>query len=321
MVNNILEIQKLSVIYPTLNGPIKAVDSVNLAVREGEVLGLVGESGSGKSTLGLAILKLVPPPGKIVSGSVIYDGVDILSLSDELLQRIRGKEISMVFQDPSSSLNPLMRIKDHFIELFKNHEPTISKKEIEERSIKILERLGIPSERFDSYPHELSGGMRQRVYIGLAIALNPKVLIADEPTTALDVLIEAQILKLLNKLKHEMNLTMILITHNMGLVAENADRVAVMYAGKIIEVGSKEEVFSKPLHPYTEGLIRSAPNFMKRYRSISSIPGEPPDLASLPQGCVFNPRCPYRFEKCFKVHPPLIEVGDRVVACYLYGDV
>lgn len=319
MTKNILELQRLSVTYLSPTGSVRAVDNVDLSIKEGEVLGLVGESGSGKSTLGLAILKLVPPPGKIVNGSILYNGIDILTLEDEHLQRIRGKEISMVFQDPSSSLNPLMKIKDHFMELFKTHEPAISRIEVEERSIKILERLGIPPERFDDYPHQLSGGMRQRVYIGLAIALNPKVLIADEPTTALDVLIEAQILKLLNKLKQELSLTMILITHNMGVVAENADRIAVMYAGKLVEIASKEEIFIEPLHPYTQGLLRSAPNFLKRDKGIVSIPGDPPDLVNPPPGCLFNPRCPYRFEKCFREHPPLVNIGDRVVACYLYG--
>lgn len=319
MNNSILDIRGLSVRYNSPAGSVRAVDDVTLTVREGEVLGLVGESGSGKSTLGLAILRLVPPPGRIVSGSILYNGVDLLKLDDESFQKIRGKEISMVFQDPSSSLNPLMRVKDHFIELFRAHEPNASRSDIEDRSVKILKRLGIPAERFNDYPHQLSGGMKQRVYIGLAIALNPKILIADEPTTALDVLIEAQILKLLNELKKELNLTMILITHNMGVVAENADRLAVMYAGKLVELSSKEEIFIEPLHPYTQGLLKSAPNFLRREKSIVSIPGEPPDLVNPPQGCLFNPRCPKRFEKCLTKHPPLIDVGGRLVACYLYG--
>ncbi|MEM2016456.1 MAG: ABC transporter ATP-binding protein [Nitrososphaerota archaeon] len=319
MSDNILDIQRLSVAYQSPYGLVRAVDDVSISILKGEVLGLVGESGSGKSTLGLAILRLVPPPGRIVKGSIFYNGVDLLRVDDETIQKIRGREISMVFQDPSSSLNPLMKIKDHFIELFRTHEPNISDKDVEERSIEILKRLGIPSERFNDYPHQLSGGMKQRVYIGLAIALNPKILIADEPTTALDVLIEAQILRLLNRLKRELNLTMILITHNMGVVAENADRIAVMYAGKLVEVASKEEIFAEPLHPYTQGLFESAPNFLRRVRNIASIPGEPPDLINPPSGCLFNPRCPKRFDKCLKEHPPLIDVGGRIVACYLYG--
>lgn len=319
MSGHIIEVHELSVRYPSPAGPVRAVDDVTLSIEKGEVLGLVGESGSGKSTLGLAILRLVPPPGRIVKGSIFYNGVDLLRLDDETIQRIRGREISMVFQDPSSSLNPLMKIKDHFLELFRTHEPGMSEKDIEEKSIEILRRLGIPPERFDDYPHQLSGGMKQRVYIGLAIALNPKILIADEPTTALDVLIEAQILRLLNKLKQELNLTMILITHNMGVVAENADRIAVMYAGKLVEVASKEKMFTEPLHPYTQGLLKSAPNFLRRVRNIVSIPGEPPDLINPPPGCLFNPRCPQKFEKCLKEHPPLIDFGGRLVACYLYG--
>lgn len=319
MNDSILEIHDLSVRYHSPAGLVRAVDNVSLSVKRGEVLGLVGESGSGKSTLGLAILRLVPPPGRIASGSILYNGLDLLKLDNEMLQKIRGREISMVFQDPSSSLNPLMKIKDHFIELFSSHEPSSSKKDIEERSIELLRRLGIPPERFNDYPHQLSGGMKQRVYIGLAIALNPKVLIADEPTTALDVLIEAQIIKLLNKLKEELNLTVILITHNMGVVAENADRIAVMYAGKLVEVASKDELFAEPLHPYTYGLLKSAPNFLKKERELASIPGEPPDLVNPPNGCLFNPRCPRRHDKCLLRHPPLIDVGSRLVACYLYG--
>jgi oligopeptide/dipeptide ABC transporter ATP-binding protein len=319
MNDSILEIYELSVRYQSPAGPVRAVDNVSLSVKKGEVLGLVGESGSGKSTLGLAILRLVPPPGRIVSGSILYNGLDLLKLGDEVLQKIRGREISMVFQDPSSSLNPLMKIKDHFVELFRSHDPSSSKKDIEERSVEILRRLGIPSERFNDYPHQLSGGMKQRVYIGLAIALNPKVLIADEPTTALDVLIEAQILGLLNKLKRELNLTVILITHNMGVVAENADRIAVMYAGKLVEVASREEIFAEPLHPYTNGLLRSAPNFLRKERNLAYIPGEPPDLINPPTGCLFNPRCSRRFDKCLSRHPPLTDAGGRLVACYLYG--
>lgn len=319
MSDNILDIQGLSVGYRSPTGLVRAVDNVSLPIARGEVLGLVGESGSGKSTLGLAILRLVPPPGRIVKGSILYNGVDLLRLDDETIQKIRGREISMVFQDPSSSLNPLMKVKDHFIELFRTHEPNLSNKDIEEKSVEILKKLGMPPERFNDYPHQLSGGMKQRVYIGLAIALNPKILIADEPTTALDVLIEAQILKLLNKLKQELNLTMILITHNIGVVAENADRIAVMYAGKLVEIASKEKIFAEPLHPYTRGLFESAPNFLRRVEKIISIPGEPPDLVNPPQGCLFNPRCPKRFERCLKEQPPIMDVGERMVACYLYG--
>jgi len=318
---NILDVQRLSVQYSIEKGEVNAVSEVSLQLQEGETIGLVGESGCGKSTLGLSLLRILPSPGRIVSGRIQYKDKDITNASEADLEKIRGREISMVFQDPSSTLNPLMRVRDHFIEFFNQHEPSLTKGDIVSKSKELLVQLGIPPERFDDYPHQLSGGMKQRVCIGLAIALNPKILIGDEPTTALDVLVEAQILELLRKLKDELNLTLILITHNMGVVAETADKIAVMYAGKIAEIGDTTSVFQKPLHPYAEALLQSVPNPKKRSQAVKSIPGSPPNLAEPPQGCLFNPRCPYVFEKCRTQHPPLISVGaGRQVACYLRGE-
>jgi len=315
---SILNVDELSVQYSTSRGTVKAVSSVDLGLQQGETIGLVGESGSGKSTLGLSILRLLPPPGHITSGRAIYNNIDLVTADEAVLQRIRGREISMVFQDPSATLNPLMRIRDHFLEFYGAHEPDLSRSDATSKAKGLLVQLGIPSERLEDYPHQLSGGMKQRVCIGLAIALTPRILIADEPTTALDVLVEAQILDLLRGLKRDLNLTLILITHNMGVVAETADRIAVMYAGKLVEVGGTRSIFQKPLHPYTEALLQSVPNLKKRKQPVKSIPGNPPDLVDPPSGCLFHPRCPYAFEKCVVKHPPLLSLDDnRQVACYL----
>jgi oligopeptide/dipeptide ABC transporter ATP-binding protein len=278
----------------------------------------VGESGSGKSTLGFSLLRLVPPPGRIVGGEVKFDGMSLLAQSDDVMRRLRGAGISMIFQDPMTSLNPVKRIRDHFIELYKTHEPSVSKDEAVKRSIQLLDSLGIGGDRLNDFPHQFSGGMRQRVMIGLALALNPKIVIADEPTTALDVIVEAQILELLKKLKSEHQLTMILITHNIGIVAEMADTIGVMYAGQLVEVGPTKDIFDDPLHPYTKGLLESAPNITEPERSMKPIPGSPPDLASPPSGCKFHPRCPRVFEPCSLRDPQLLERKRRLVACHLY---
>jgi len=321
LLGNILDVSELSVQYSTPFRPVRAVDLVDLEVREGETVGIVGESGSGKSTFGLSILRLVPPPGHITSGRILYNDVDLIETSELNFQKIRGKQISMIFQDPSGALDPLMTVGKHFLELFKAHEPSLSSADAASKTKSLLEELGIPAERYNDYPHQLSGGMKQRVAIGLAIALGPRILIADEPTTALDVLVEAQILELLKELKKTFRLTLILITHNMGVVAETADRVAVMYAGKIVEVGETKDIFQKPLHPYTQALLQSVPNLKKRHQPVKSIPGSPPDLAKPPGGCLFHPRCPYAFDKCQVKHPPLMTMRDeRQVACYLHGE-
>jgi peptide/nickel transport system ATP-binding protein len=318
MVEHFLSIQHLSIEYSTIRGQVKAVTDVSLHLDKGSTLGVVGESGCGKSTLGFAILNLLPASGKVVGGKIILDQTNILEKSEEELRRIRGGEISMIFQDPMTSLNPLMRIRDHFSELLKIHRPSITRQDSIAESSKLLDTLGIARERLNDYPHQFSGGMRQRVMIGLALALNPKLVIADEPTTALDVIVEAQILELLKKLKSEYGLTLVLITHNIGIVAEMADTIAVMYAGKIAELGTTKEIFADPLHPYTKGLLESTPNIVHPERSMRPIPGSPPDLINLPHGCKFHPRCPRVFEPCRTLEPVPLEHRGRLVACHLY---
>lgn len=301
-----------------MRGRVKAVADVSLSVEKGSTLGLVGESGCGKSTLGFSILRMVPPPGKIMSGEIQFDGENILLRPEDAMRKIRGSQISMIFQDPMTSLNPVKKIRDHFIELYKTHESSIRKEDAIGRAVKLLDSLGIGGDRIDDYPHQFSGGMRQRVMIGLAMALNPKLIIADEPTTALDVIVEAQILELLKQLKSEHQLTLILITHNIGIVAEMADAIGVMYAGQIVEFGPTEDIFADPLHPYTKGLLESAPNITHPEKSMRPVPGSPPDLLSPPSGCKFHPRCPRVFEPCPYKQPQLLERKRRLVACHLY---
>jgi len=315
----ILEVKNLQTHYYTRAGIVRAVDNVSFAIDKGETLGLVGESGSGKSTLGFSILRLVPPPGKIVGGKIIFDGTDLIKSKEEKMREIRGKRISMIFQDPMTSLNPLMKIGDHLTETITTHLK-ITKEEALEKAKALLDKLGISPERINDYPHQFSGGMRQRVVIGLALALDPDLVIADEPTTSLDVIVEAQILELLKKLKADYNLTLILITHNIGVVAEMADHIAVMYAGKIVELSDASSLFDNPLHPYTKALLESVPNIRLSEQTLKWIPGMPPDLLSPPKGCRFNPRCPYAFKKCFETEPELMQISkNRFVACYLHG--
>jgi peptide/nickel transport system ATP-binding protein len=261
---------------------------------------------------------MVPPPGKIVGGEIDFDGVNIVQQTEAEMRRIRGSQISMIFQDPMTSLNPVKKIRDHFIELYRTHDQSVTKDEAIAKSVKLLDSLGIGGDRIDDYPHQFSGGMRQRVMIGLALALKPKLIIADEPTTALDVIVEAQILELLKQLKSEHQLTMILITHNIGIVAEMADTIGVMYAGQIVELGPTEDIFEDPLHPYTKGLLESAPNIIHPEKSMRPVPGSPPDLLSPPTGCKFHPRCPRVFEPCPYKEPQLLERKRRLVACHLY---
>jgi len=300
-------------------GNIRAVDEVTLSVRRGETLGVVGESGSGKSTLGLALIRLVPYPGSIVGGRILLDGTDLTSLPDKEMRQIRGRRIGFIFQDPMTSLNPVKKIGDHFIELIRTHEKGVDKAEALDRASKTLETLGILPERVNDYPHQFSGGMRQRVMIGLALTLNPEFVIADEPTTSLDVIVEAQILELLKRLKEALNITLMLITHNIGIIAQTADRVAVMYAGRLAELGPSLSLFADPLHPYTHALLSAVPNVSKPGRVLSWIPGSPPDLAFPPPGCLYNPRCRHAFDRCRREAPQLIDVGEgRSVACFLH---
>ncbi|HDI02442.1 MAG TPA: ABC transporter ATP-binding protein [Ignisphaera sp.] len=318
--NVILSIKNLKVYYYSPDGVVKAVDGVDLDIEEGEILALVGESGCGKTTLGYAILNLVPPPGKIVEGSIVFKGRDLVKLSREELEKIRGKEITMVFQDPMASLNPVFRIGDQLLDVVM-HKLGVDKDEAYRIVINALKavRLPNPEEIMKRYPHELSGGMLQRVVIAMAIAPKPSLIIADEPTTALDVTIQAAILKLMAELMRELKTTTILITHNMGVVAESADRVAVMYAGTIVEVGNVYRVFKNPLHPYTEGLLSCVPRADIDIPKLSAIGGEVPSLIDPPPGCRFSTRCPYAKSVCRHRRPPMIEVEPRhFVSCWRY---
>ena len=313
-----LEIHSLVVEYHTLRADVKAVDRVSLSLEKGDTLGLVGESGCGKSTLGLSTLRLIPPPGRIVSGQITLDGIDVVNCSEEEIRRVRGKRVGYIFQDPMTSLNPVKKISAHFVEMIRTHESEVAEEDALKRANEILGRLGILPERINDFPHQFSGGMRQRVMIGLALALGPDLLIADEPTTSLDVIVEAQIIELLKELKESLSLTLVLITHNIGIVAETADRVAVMYAGRIAELGETGVLFEKPMHPYTQALLNSVPNITKKGQVLSWIPGTPPDLAEPPAGCLFHPRCPYAFDRCRKEEPLLLKHNGSEVACHLY---
>jgi len=316
---SILEIDSLTVDYRTGRGTIHAVEDVTFSIEKGETLGLAGESGSGKSTLGLSTMHLVPYPGVIVRGHIKIGGTDILKLPEDEMRSVRGKKVAYIFQDPMTSLNPVTRVSAHFVELIRTHEPNTSKKEAFDRAKGILKILGILPERINDYPHQFSGGMRQRIMIGLAIALNPDLVIADEPTTALDVIVQAKILDLLKSLRDAYGMALILITHDLSIVLERCDKILVMYAGQLIEYAKSSEIQEKPKHPYTQGLLRSIPNIDLADQRLEAIPGNPPDLLNPPRGCRFNPRCPYGMEYCYK-ETPLIDVGHgHLVRCFLYG--
>jgi peptide/nickel transport system ATP-binding protein len=313
----VLEVNDLRVWYGTDRGPVKAVDGVSLEIRAGETLGLVGESGCGKSTLGRGVMGLLPR-GAVVDGEVLFGGRNLVGLGDRDLRRMRGPEIGLIFQEPMTRLNPLMRIEDHFKETLEAHEASLTDQDIRRRSLDALGRMGIPPTRFRQYPHEFSGGMRQRIMIALALVLRPKLVIADEPTTALDVLVEAQIISILDDLKRNFDTSLLLITHNLGIVAEACERVAVMYAGWIVEEGDARTVFSEPAHPYTRALLRSVISL--HTTELHYIPGAPPDLADPPQACRFHPRCPDAMVVCASQDPIEVraETGQRV-RCWLHG--
>jgi len=340
-----LEIKNLLVEYYRRKRIIPAVRNVSLTLNEGETLGIVGESGCGKSTLALAILRLIQPnEGKITAGEILFpvtgdrlqvtsnEWVDLLKLPDEELQKIRGGKIAMIFQDPFTSLNPVIRIGEQIAETLRVHQqramsPALARKSgvnseqrVKEKAVEILRQVRIPEpERvYNSYPHQLSGGMQQRVMTGMAISSKPKILIADEPTTALDVTTQKEILELLNSLKKELDMSIILITHNFGIIAQYTNRVAVMYAGEIVEEGGTREIFSKPLHPYTSALIRSLPKLKETTNRLSVIPGQVPDLLNLPSGCKFHPRCEKKMDICSKEEPYLTGLNEQKVSCFLY---
>jgi peptide/nickel transport system ATP-binding protein len=313
----VISARDVRVWYGTTRGAIRAVDGVSFDLAPGETLGLVGESGCGKSTLGRGLMGLLPEGAKR-DGQVLFRGQDIFRLSPKASYRLRGSELGMIFQEPLTRLNPLMRISQHFEETIKEHEPRLTKDEIRERALEVLRLMGIPPTRYRSYPHEFSGGMRQRLMIALALVLRPAFVVADEPTTALDVLVEAQIVQILNDLRRNFQTSLLLITHNVGIVAEACDRVAVMYAGRIVEQGKVAEVFKNPQHPYTRELLRSTISL--HTTGLNYIPGAPPDLVDPPDGCRFHPRCPAAMDVCATKNPVNIErVGGGRVECWLAG--
>jgi oligopeptide transport system ATP-binding protein len=321
----LIEVKNLKTQFFTQDGVVKAVDDVSFYIMPGETLGIVGESGSGKSMTGLSIMRLIPsPPGKIVNGEVNFAGTDVLKMSEEQVRSIRGNDIAMIFQDPMTSLNPVLTINRQISEALQLHMG-MNKSQARNRSIELLKMVGIPNseERVDQYPHQFSGGMRQRVMIAMALSCNPKLLIADEPTTALDVTIQAQILDLMRQLQNETGAGVMMITHSMGVVAGMADRVNVMYAGHIVETGETEEIFGNPHHPYTVGLMQSIPRLDARSKvKLRPIRGLPPDLIDLPDMCPFTPRCNYARDKCEQKNPPLLEVQPgHYAACWFWEEV
>lgn len=319
---NVLDVKDLQTTFFTDSGEIPAVDHVDFYVREGEVLGIVGESGCGKSVTSLSIMQLVPnPPGKINGGEILFEGEDLLKKSEKEMRDIRGKDVAMIFQEPMTSLNPLFTIGNQMTEAISLHEKKWSKKQIRDRAIEMLKLVGLPraEEIMKEYPHQLSGGMRQRVMIAMALVCDPKVLIADEPTTALDVTIQAQILKLMRELNERMNTAILLITHDLGVVAETCERVVVMYAGQVIEEAPTEEIFKNPSHPYTRGLIQSVPDMRDKKDRLYSIPGNVPKPGSVKKGCRFAARCGSAFARCWEETPELYRTSDvHQTRCFLY---
>lgn len=317
----ILDIKDLVIHYETDDGTVEAVNGLDIQLEYGKTLGLVGETGSGKTTTALSILRLVPdPPGVIKNGSITLDGKDILNLPQKDLESIRGNLVSMIFQDPMTSLNPVLTVGEQIAEVIGLHE-NISEKEAADKAGQMLEVVGIPKERYGEYPHQFSGGMKQRVVIAMALACNPKLLIADEPTTALDVTIQAQVLETMKELREKFGSAMIMITHDLGIIAEVCDEVSVVYAGQIVEHGTLEDVFERTLHPYTEGLFGSLPNIEERRHRLQPIPGLMPDPTDLPKGCCFAPRCKYCTEACTKARPEMKWVSDtHYVRCSRYDE-
>jgi peptide/nickel transport system ATP-binding protein/oligopeptide transport system ATP-binding protein len=319
----LLEVRSLSTHFFTEEGVIRAVENVSFEIHSGEILSLVGESGCGKSVTGLSLLRLIPiPPGRIVNGEILFDGRSLLQLEEKEMERVRGNDISMIFQEPMTSLNPVFTIGDQIMEAIVLHQG-LDKTEARKRAIGMLDRVKIPSpeKRIDSYPHQLSGGMRQRAMIAMALSCQPKLLIADEPTTALDVTIQDQVLQLLKEIQGDMGMSVMLITHDLGVVAEIADRMAVMYAGRIFEYGPIEAIFGRMRNPYTRGLMRSIPQLAEKKNRLHAIPGQVPDPMDLPVGCKFHPRCDLMIEDCKKEEPPLFQVnGDHFSRCIRWQD-
>ena len=316
LVMTLLEVENLKTYYLTRRGPVKATDEVSFDVGNGEVFGLAGESGCGKTTTALSIMKLVPPPGQITGGKIIFEGKDVVPMGDDQLRDLRWKAISVVFQGAMNALNPVMIVGKQIVEGILAHE-NVTKEEAWERAKELLDLVGISSERVKDYPHEFSGGMRQRVMIAMALACHPRLLIADEPITALDVIVQRQVLTVFKELQRKLNLTVILITHDLSAIAATCDRVAIMYAGKIVEQASTFSIFKRPMHPYTKALIGAFPSIRGEKKSLEYIPGAPPELINPPSGCRFHPRCQYSTDICKKEEPMQEAKGDHLVACHL----
>ena len=320
--SNLLSVENLETHFRTGDGVVRAVDNISFVIPEGKTIGLVGESGCGKSVTSLSIMRLIDYPGDVVGGRIQFQDRNLLDLSPEGMRHVRGKDIAMIFQEPMTSLNPVYKVGEQIAEAVRNHMH-VDRKTAWKRAIEMLDLVGIPSaaRRADDYPHNMSGGMRQRVMIAMALSCDPKLLIADEPTTALDVTIQAQILELLRGIQEQKKMAIMLITHDLGVIAEMAQDVVVMYAGKVVERGTVEQIFEKPLHPYTQGLLASIPGQGTKGKRLNVIKGTVPHPFNLPPGCLFAPRCPHAFDKCPTAFPALMDQGEgHEAACYLYGD-
>jgi len=317
---SVLQLDGLTTNYRTLRGWVRAAENVSFDIGPGEALGVVGESGCGKTTVALSILKILPQGGRIRSGKILFEGRDLVPLNDREMRKVRWKGISIVFQGAMNALNPVFKVGDQIIEAIRLHEPDVSRSDARTRAEALFELVGVESSRLENYPHEFSGGMRQRSLIAMALACNPKVLVADEPGTALDVIVQAQVLRLMSDLKEKLGLSMMLISHDLSIVAEVCEKVAIMYAGHVVEYGKIDAVFKEPLHPYTQGLLGAFPSIKGERKKMLSIPGQPPDLLSPPPGCPFTPRCPFAMDICKTEFPDLKKMGsgDHYVSCYLY---
>ena len=320
---SLLDVENLRTYYFTKRGPVKAVDGVDFQVREGQAMGLAGESGCGKTTVALSIMKILPSRGKITDGKILLKDLDIARISEKQMRKIRWKRISLVFQGAMNALDPLYSLGDQIVEAILTHESKLKRKEAASRAEELLELVGMERKRIKSYPHELSGGMRQRGLIAMALACNPELLIADEPGTALDVIVQAQVLSIIEDLRKKLNLAVILITHDLSIIADTCDKVAIMYAGKIVEYADVSDLFEEPLHPYTQGLIHAFPNIKSTRTRMNSIPGSPPDLLDPPKGCRFHPRCTYAKTICKEQEPAVTKIGgkEHLIACHLHKNV
>ena len=317
----LLQIKDLRIHYVLHNSTVEAVNGVSFEIEKGETFGLVGETGAGKTTISLGVMRLLPdPPARVIEGEVLFEGKDLLKIPESAMRGVRGNEISMIFQDPMTALNPIDTVGDQILEGVMLHE-SLTKAEARERVYEILEMVGIPRERYGEYPHQFSGGMKQRIVIAMALVCRPELLIADEPTTALDVTIQAQVLDMIDNLKRELGTSMLLITHDLGIIAEMCQHVAVIYAGEIVEIGTTEQIFTNTSHPYTVGLFGAIPNLDTKVERLTPIDGLMPDPANLPKGCKFNPRCPHATELCRKKEPALIDLGGgHGCRCHLFAD-